>query len=237
MTTVIVGAGRIGSSVLEMAIKADTDITVIERKPQRAQELESSEHCRVINDDATDRDTLHKARVGEADAIIATTEEDATNLMVLMLASDMGCEKLVSVVHKETNIPLFEQLGATIIENPQRLIAEYLFRGIQDPGIQDFMHVGDAESDAEVFELVVGEDAPIVGQTLEEADVAGLLPPSMIVVAVERDGEIIIPRGDTEIKIGDFVTVFSKDGITQDVTVPFGPDEDDRTSSAEHRGP
>lgn len=233
MATVIVGAGRIGSSVLEMAMEADTDLTVIERKSQRAHELESSDQCRVINDDATERDTLHKARVGEADAIIATTEEDATNLMVLMLARDLGCAKLVSVVHKESNIPLFEQLGATIIENPQRLIAEYLFRGIQEPGIQDFMHVGDTESDAEVFELVVGDGAPIVGQTLEEADVAGLLPPSMIVVAVERDGEIIIPRGHTQIETSDFVTAFSKDGITREITTPFGPNENDGTSSAD----
>ncbi|AGB31736.1 TrkA domain-containing protein [Natrinema pellirubrum DSM 15624] len=223
MPTVIVGAGRIGSSVLEMAIEADIDLTVIEREPKRAHELDSSDNFRVINDDATERDTLHKAQVDGANAIIATTEEDATNLMVLMLARDMGCQTLVSVVHEETNIPLFEQLGATIIENPQRLIAEYLFRGIQDPGIQDFMHVGDADSDAEVFELVVEEGAPIIGKTLEEADVAGLLPPSMIVVAVERDGEVIIPRGHTRVEPGDFITIFSKDGISQEVTSPFGP--------------
>lgn len=233
MTTVIVGAGSIGSSVLEMAIDADIDLTVIERKSQRAHELESSDNCRVINDDATERDTLHKARVDEASSVIATTEEDATNLMVLMLARDMGCETLVSVVHEETNIPLFEQLGATIIENPQRLIAEYLFRGIQDPGIQDFMHVGDADSDAEVFELVVEDGAPIVGKTLEEADVAGLLLPSMIVVAVERDGEIIIPRGHTRIEPEDFVTIFSKDGISQEVTSPFGPHAEDSISAGE----
>lgn len=234
MTTVIVGAGRIGSSVLEMAIEADTELIVIERDPKRANESESPENCRVINDDATERDTLHRAQVDDAEAIIATTEEDATNLMVLMLARDMGCKTLVSVVHEATNIPLFEQLGATIIENPQQLIAEYLFRGIQEPGIQDFMHVGDTDSDAEVFEFVVEEGAPIVGKTLEEADVAGLLPASMIVVAVERDGDIIIPRGHTQIEPRDFITIFSKDGISQEVTSPFGPHAEDSISTGEN---
>ena len=161
--------------------------------------------------------------MSDADAVIATTEEDATNLMILMLARDLGCETLVSVVHDKTNISMFRELGATIIENPQRLIAEYLFRGSYNPGVQDFMHIGDTNSDAEVFEISVSEGASIVGETLEEADVAGYLSPNMIVVAVERDGEIIIPRGHTEIENDDLVTIFSKDGITEEVVTPFNP--------------
>ena len=224
MTAVIIGAGRIGSSVLELAADADVGVTVIERDHERAHDLDTSDDCHVIHDDATQRDTLHEAGVSDADAVIATTEEDAANLMVLMLARDLGCETLVSVVHDKANISMFQELGATIIENPQRLIAEYLFRGTYNPGVQDFMHVGDANSDAEVFEISVSEGASIVGETLEEADVAGYLPPSMIVVAVERDGEIIIPRGHTEIESHDLVTIFSKDGITEEVVMPFNPD-------------
>ncbi|GGM51124.1 potassium channel family protein [Haloarcula argentinensis] len=224
MTTVIVGAGRIGSSVIELAADADISTTVIEQEHKRAHEIETDANCRVIHDDATERETLHEAEVGNAEAIIATTDQDTTNLMVLMLARDLGCETLVSVVHDEENIPLFRQLGATIIENPQRLIAEYLFRGTHDPGIQGFMHVGDREGEAEVFEISVAEGAPIIGKTLEEADVAGFLPPSMVVVAVERDGEIIIPRGNTQIAEDDLVTVFSKDGLTNEVIEPFKPE-------------
>ena len=230
MTAVIIGAGRIGSSVLELAIDADIEVTVIERDHERAHDLDTSDDCRVIRNDATERDTLREAGVSDADAVIATTEEDAANLMVLMLARDLGCETLVSVVHDEANISMFRELGATIIENPQRLIAEYLFRGTYNPGVQDFMHVGDVSSDAEVFEISVSKGASIVGETLEQADLAGYLSPNMIVVAVERDGEIIIPRGHTEIKSDDLVTIFSKDGITEEVVTPFSPG---RTESAQ----
>ena len=185
MTAVIIGAGRIGSSVLELAADADIGVTVIERDHERAHDLDTSDDCHVIHDDATERDTLQEAGVGDADAVIATTEQDATNLMALMLARDLECETLVSVVHDKANIPMFRELGATIIENPQRLIAEYLFRGTYNPGVQGFMHVGDTNSDAEVFEISVSEEAPIAGETLEEADVAGYLSPSM--VAFDRD--------------------------------------------------
>ena len=159
MTAVIIGAGRIGSNVLELAADADVGVTVIERDHERAHDLDTSIDCRVIHDDATQRDTLHEAGVSDADAVIATTEEDAANLMVLMLARDLGCETLVSVVHDKANISMFRELGATIIENPQRLIAEYLFRRTYNPGVQDFMHVGDANSDAEVFEISVSDGA------------------------------------------------------------------------------
>lgn len=233
MTIVIVGAGRIGSSVLELATNVSLEITIIEQDPGRARELEPIEGCEVINGDATDHNTLLRARVGDADAVITTTEEDAANLMVLMLARDMGCETLVSVVHDEVNLPLFRQIGATVIENPQRLIAEYLFRGVRNPSIKDFMHVGESESEAEVFELAVEESAPIVDKTLEEADIEGWLPPSMIVVAVERDGEIMIPRGNTTIEAGDFVTVFSKEGATTDVTEPFDPSDESQPGEEE----
>ena len=223
MTAVVIGAGRIGSSVLELAADADVGVTVIERDHERAHDVDTSGNCHVIHGDATERDALHEAGVSDADAVIATTEEDAVNLMVLMLARDLGCETLVSVVHDRANISMFRELGATIIENPQRLIAEYLFRGTYNPGVQDFMHVGDADSDAEVFEISVSKGASIVGETLEEADVAGYLPPSMVVVAVERDGDVIIPRGHTKVECDDLVTVFSKDGITEEVVTPFNP--------------
>ncbi|PSQ54815.1 TrkA family potassium uptake protein [Halobacteriales archaeon SW_8_68_21] len=223
MTAVIIGAGRIGSSVLELAADADIEVTVIERDHERAHDLDTIDDCHVIHDDATERDTLNEAGVSDADAVIATTEEDATNLMVLMLARNLGCETLVSVVHDKANIPMFRELGATTIENPQQLIAKYLFRSTYNPGVQDFMHVGDTSSDAEVFEISVSEEALIVDETLEEADVAGYLSPNMIVVAVERDGEVMIPRGHTKIESDDLITVFSKDGITEEVVTPFNP--------------
>ena len=73
MTAVIIGAGRIGSSVLELAADADVGVTVIERDHERAHNLDTSDDCHVIHDDATQRDTLHEAGVSDADAVIASS--------------------------------------------------------------------------------------------------------------------------------------------------------------------
>jgi trk system potassium uptake protein TrkA len=111
------------------------------------------------------------------------------------------------------------------MQNPQRLIAEYLYRAVKRPSIVDFMRIGE---EAEVFEITVEPDAPITGKTLREADEKGLLEGELLVVAIERDdeGEPITPRGNTRVEAGDLLTVYSSKGATPEVTDVFGHTED-----------
>nr|WP_281064238.1 TrkA C-terminal domain-containing protein [Halolamina salifodinae] len=74
---------------------------------------------------------------------------------------------------------------------------------------------------AEIFELTVDADAPIAGLSLIEADSEGLLPEETVIVAIVRDGELLIPRGESEIRAGDTVTIFAKNGATDRVTREF----------------
>lgn len=90
----------------------------------------------------------------------------------------------------------------------------------QTPSITDFMSLA---GDAEVIELTVPEDAPITGVTLREANAAGLLDDSTLVVAVEREGQIVSPHGETTIREGDVVTVFVQDGQDEGIETSFTP--------------
>lgn len=74
---------------------------------------------------------------------------------------------------------------------------------------------------AEVIELTVEEDAPIAGKTLKEADSDGLIDDSVLVVAIERDGTIVTPKGRTEIRPDDLVTVFCQNGAADEVLEMF----------------
>ena len=65
---------------------------------------------------------------------------------------------------------------------------------------------------AEVVELSVHAQAPIAGRTLEEAARDGVLEEGTLVVAIERDDEVLTPRGETEIRPHDVVTVFAPEG-------------------------
>jgi trk system potassium uptake protein TrkA len=222
MYVIVVGAGAIGTPLIEMATASRHEVVVVEKHEGRADEAASQFDCLVLHADATIKDTLEDAGATDADAIISTTDEDAVNIMVMLLAQEFEIPSRVSVVHSAEHMNLFRQIGVNTIENPQRLIAEYLFRAVQRPSVEDFMHLA---GDAEIFEIVVTEGAPITGLTLVQADEQGLLDEDVLVVAVERNDETITPKGGTVLHAGDVVTVFSKRGFDEGVMGVFTGEE------------
>lgn len=223
MYLIIVGAGNIGTPLIEIATRNSNEVVVVERDEERAERAAANFDCLVLNDDATVMDTLEEAGGERADAIISTTDQDATNIMVSLLAKELEIPGIVSVVHNPEHMDVFRRIGVHTMENPQRLIAEYLYRAVKRPSIVDYMHVGDT---AEVFEITVAGDSPIAGSTLSTAATRGDISDDMLVVAIERNGDVITPRGDTTIEEGDLVTVFSATGATPEVTDVFGYYED-----------
>jgi trk system potassium uptake protein TrkA len=225
MYVVIVGAGNIGTPLIEIATAGGNEVVVIENDPEKAETAATSFDCLVVNDDATVKETLLDAGADRADAIISTTDRDATNVMVCLLAQEFEVPAIVSVVHDPEHMELFRRIGVNTIENPQRLIAEYLYRAVERPSVIDFMRINEQ---AEVFEISVDENAPIAGKTLAEADADGLLGDNLLVVAVEREetDELVTPRGNTTLEVGDLVTVYSAEGATPAVTDVFGHYED-----------
>mgnify|MGYP002760283650 CR=1 FL=1 len=230
MYIIIIGAGDIGTPLIEIATRTGYEVVVIERDAARADQVASEFDCMAINADATVKDTLEDAGADRADAIISTTDQDATNIMICLLAKELDIPAIVSVVHDPEHMSIFSQIGVNTMQNPQRLIAESLFRSVDRPSIVDYMQVGDV---AEVFEITVGEDAPIAGLTLIEADEEGLLDEDTLVVAIERDGvSPITPRGETRLEVGDLLTVYSGTGATPEVTDIFGHYEDHETNNS-----
>jgi len=225
MYIIIVGAGDIGRPLTNIATRSGNEVVVVERDGARANEAADEFDCLVLQDDATTKDTLTDAGADRADAIISTTDQDATNIMVCLLAKEFEIPAILSVVHNPEHMGLFERIGVNTMENPQELIAEYLYRAVARPAIVDYMRIGD---EAEVFEITVTEEAPIVGKTLQEAAHDGDFSEDMLVVAIERNGEgkPITPRGNTLIEAGDLLTVYSGVGAAPEITDVFGHYED-----------
>lgn len=224
MYIVIVGAGDTGTPLIEMATADGNEVAVVERDHERAERAAAEYDCLVVEDDVTSMETLLDAGAERADALISTTDEDATNVMACLLAQELEVPNIVSVVHDPDHMNLYRQIGVHVVENPQHLIADYLYRAIERPSIVDFMRVGE---EAEVFEIEVEPGAPIAGKTLAAAGQEGILPEDLLVVAVDRngDGEPVTPRGNTRIEAGDLLTVYAASGATPSVIRLFGHDE------------
>jgi trk system potassium uptake protein len=221
MYIIIIGAGSIGSNLIDLAVNDGNDVVVIERDEERANKIASQYDCLVLNGDATKNGTLRDADIDRADAVITTTNIDAVNIMVMLLAQEYDIPNLVSVVHDTENLPVFEKIGVTLIENPQRLIADYLYHSVRYPGVSDFIELDD---ETELIELTVTESAPMNGHLLETANQDGTLPNGCLVVALKRGADIRAPKGDTTIRAGDQVTVFTDDVSLSDAVAAFTGD-------------
>jgi len=225
MYIIIVGAGNIGTPLTDIATRAGNEVVVIERNVQKAEDIAQEYDCLVLNEDATVKSTLEDAGADRADAIISTTDQDATNVMVCLLASEFEIPAITSVVHNPEHMDLFRRIGVNTIENPQQLLAEYLYRAVARPAIIDYMRIGE---EAEVFEITVKENAPTAGKTLDQAGRENILPEDVLIVAIDREGQEkpLTPRGQTEIRPGDLLTVYSSTGADPKLTDIFGHYED-----------
>ena len=90
--------------------------------------------------------------------------------------------------------------------------------GADRTAMTDFLSLGGG---AEVVDVTIDGDAPITGTTLHEANRDGLLDDDVLVIAIEREDEVITPKGKTELLAGDLVTVFSRGGVSDDLLAVF----------------
>ena len=225
MYLIIVGAGDIGTPLIDIATRAGNEVVVVENDPDRADHVASEYDCLVLEANATVKSTLADAGADRADAIVTTTDKDATNIMICLLAGELDIPEVISVVHDPEHMTLYERIGVNTMENPQQLIAEHLYRAVARPAIGDFLRIGET---AEVFEIEVTEEAPIADKTIAEAAAADILPEDVLIVAIDRENsEPVTPRGDIRIMPGDVLTVYSGFGATPELTDVFGHYEDD----------
>ncbi|MCI2426247.1 TrkA family potassium uptake protein [Candidatus Acetothermia bacterium] len=206
MYIIIVGAGAIGTSFIDIAVREKNNVVVIEIDPTRAKEISSKYDISVLNADATLLETMHDAEAERADALITTTSDDATNLMIISIGEDLKIPCLVSIVNDKGHVDFFRKLGAHVMENPEEVIANHLYNVIKHPRVQDFTPLNGG---AQVFRSTITAKSKIVGQSLRECGRRGLIPASVLIVSIAREGKTLIPSGNTVVQPGDLVTIFS----------------------------
>ncbi len=215
MFLAVVGAGRIGTRIIELALADDHNVIVFDKDQARCERAAQLYDVIAFNVDATRERALIDAEVDRADGLIAATRDDPVNLMVMSLGRKLKIPKLVSVVNHAEAMPLFEARGVLTVGNPSELAAVRLLHSLMHPGVRDYLDVGDG---VEIFKVEVGAGNAVSGSAL-----AGLpLPDDVLVAAIERAGAFIIPRGDTTILSGDVVTLLARGRHIDELVRVFG---------------
>ena len=216
MYLIIVGLGGIGRNLVDIATKSKNDVVVIDQDEKRCQEIASKYDALMIVGDATEKSTLEEAEASRANALIATTSDDAANLMMCLTAKGLGTKRTVAVVNQEEHVEMFKEADIFLFENPDMTVANHLYYSVKRPRIKDFLTVSGGK--AEVFEVVVSDKSRVVGQKLSKLHIK-----DGIIVAIERNGDILLPKGDTIIKTHDLITVFTKAKNVEKISSLFAP--------------
>ena len=203
MYIVIVGAGGIGKRLAEIALtEGKHNVIVIDKDPERCEEIARKFDAVAINADATKEETLDESEIKKADAVVATTSDDAINLMVVSLAKNKGVKNLISVVNQDESKPMFVEKGVKIIKSPNIVMAEHIYKFLKHPNVEEYMNVGKF---AEIFRMPIALNSKLSNKTIKKIG----LPKKTLIVAIERDNKFIIPTEDVELLSGDRVTILA----------------------------
>ena len=212
---VVIGGSNIGYHVARLLEERGLRPRLIERDPERARELaEELPNTVVMENDATDAEFLAREHVDDADAVVAALESDEKNLLVSVLAKQLGARRTVAVVESADYVSLFETVGVDVGVNPREVTAEEITRFTRELHTENVALI---ENDrAEVLEVEVDEGSVLVGRPIQES--VADLPEGFVVGAITRNGEFVVPRGDTVVEPGDHVVAFVERDAMEAVT-------------------
>lgn len=208
---VMVGGGNVGLAVAtELESRTDrVRAKVIEKDRKRAEiAAEALERTIVLHGDGLDVSLLTEAGVSRADAMLAVTDDDKTNMLAAVRAKSEGCPYAIALINDPTLVPLMGPLGIDAYINPRATTVSSILRHIRHGRVRAVYSIGDAE--AEVIEAEVLSTSPMAGKRIADID----FPEGVLVGAVRKGGKVIRPMGDTRIDEGDVIALFA---MTKDV--------------------
>lgn len=209
---VIVGGSEVGYHTAKLLEERGLSSRLIEQNPERARGLaELLPGTVVMEQDATDVNFLLGEHVDKADTVIAATDSDEKNLLVALLARDLGVGRTVVVVEQGEYAGLFETVGIDVAVNPRESTAEEIVRFTQEGRIENISLIEGRQ--AEVLEIQIDDESVLANRSIRESTAE--LPPGVVIGAITRDQQFVVPRGDTVIEPGDHVVLFvAEDAIS-----------------------
>jgi trk system potassium uptake protein TrkA len=203
---IIIGGGNVGLAVAR-ALEARTDrirAKIIERSRSRAElAADSLTRTIVLNGDGMDMDILAEAAIERADAVLAVTDDDKTNLLAAVRAKQAGCPMAIALVNDPTLAPLMGALDIDAYINPRATTVSSILRHIRHGKVRAVYSIGDAE--AELVEAQVLATSPLAGKLVRDVD----FPEGVLVGAVMKGDKVMKPSGDLRIEAGDVIALFT----------------------------
>nr|MBS0020075.1 TrkA family potassium uptake protein [Gammaproteobacteria bacterium] len=213
MYLIVIGAGDIGSSLVELALKAGHDVVVIEADKDRAEHVAASLDALVLNAAIAEDGIMEEAGAERADAFIATTGDDSTNLMAMFLGQEYGIRRLTSIVNQAHHRRLFERLNVHVLVDPEVIVARHLLDMVMHPRVKDVAILGERE---QLLEVTISESSALVGQRYVELSGLKTLPAETFIVCIERDKRVLQAAEDPRLQAGDVLILLARRPLSEE---------------------
>ena len=214
MKIIIAGDGKVGSTLTRQLVTEGHDITLIDARAEVLEVSEERYDVMAVQGNCASMDTLSRAGVEEADALLVMTGADEVNLLCCAIAHAMNPKihtiaRIRNPEYKDQIYQMRNLFGLSMVINPERQAAIEMERLIKYPGFlkRDTF----AKGKVEIVELRIKEDSKLRDVSLY--GLGSVVKCKILVCAVLRNGKAIIPDGNFVLQAGDriFVTASTRE--------------------------
>ena len=208
MNIIVVGCGKIGTTILAKLVEEGHNVTAVDIDPAVITDINNIYDVMGVSGNGTDCDTLTEAGVQSANLVVAATASDEFNMLTCFLARKMGAHHTIARIrnpeYNDSSLSfLKQQLNLSMPINPELLAAQELYNLLKVPSavkVDTF-----SRRSFELVELRLQPDSQLDGMTL--AELKKKYKANYLICAVKRDGEVYIPDGSFVLKGGDKIGV------------------------------
>ncbi len=199
----IIGGGTVGFELAKSLEKTPIKTKLIEKDFRRCEFL--SEHLNktlILNSDGTNLELLGQESIGECDVVISVTDSDEKNLLCSLLVKQLGAKRVITRVGQMATASLFEKVGVDVAVSPKKAALNEIKNRIVDykEGLLATVEMGLAE----ILEINI----PSAFKDISLIDLK--LPRRAVIAIIQRGSKVIIPKGQTLVRGGDVLIIFTK---------------------------
>ena len=206
MNIAIIGGGKLGIKVCEALVGGDYSITIVDTNDALLDRLSQQFDVMTVNEDARDINVLKEIGINKFQYVLVATGRDETNLVIGGFAKKLGCHRVIVRVRDPEYMKHFEfirtSMGIDYIVNPDFAITMEIYKYLSEKytlnnGVFTSGRIALIEFKAKRKKELIGLKMPEVRR----------LMPDMLIAAISRNGKVIIPHGNDEIREDDAVYV------------------------------
>lgn len=200
----IIGGGKTGLYLAKRLSDFGISVKIVERDLARCHYLaEKLEDVMILHGDGTDRQLLEEENIQEMDGFVTATGYDEDNLLLALMAKEYNIADVIAKVSRGIYTELVSNLGVDMAINPLDIVTSNIAKMIQ--GKKKIISNQLVQGQAEITEIIASHNMKIANKPLKNIK----LPKGVIIGAIHRGSEVIIPDGNTVIHEGDRVLIFS----------------------------